>query len=51
MWYDFRKVQSAFFAKEIDSMYDNRLIDGMIRDYLTELPAILVEGAKTVGKT
>jgi hypothetical protein len=33
------------------AMNDNRLIDGVIRDYLTALLAILVEGAKAVGKT
>ncbi|MDR3365101.1 MAG: DUF4143 domain-containing protein [Clostridiales Family XIII bacterium] len=32
-------------------MYDGRLIDRLIRDCLAELPAILVEGAKAVGKT
>jgi predicted AAA+ superfamily ATPase len=32
-------------------MYTKRIIDSVLKEYLTELPAILIEGAKAVGKT
>lgn len=32
-------------------MYEKRLIDSILKEYVDELPAILLEGAKTVGKT
>lgn len=32
-------------------MYEKRLIDSILKEYVDELPAILLEGAKAVGKT
>ena len=32
-------------------MYEKRLIDSILKEYVNELPAILLEGAKAVGKT
>ena len=32
-------------------MYETRLIDSILKEYVDELPAILLEGAKAVGKT
>ena len=32
-------------------MYEKRLIDSILKEYVDDLPAILLEGAKAVGKT
>lgn len=32
-------------------MYEKRLLDKLLKEYITELPAVLLEGAKAVGKT
>lgn len=33
------------------NMYEKRIIDKTLKEYFQELPVILVEGAKAVGKT
>ena len=32
-------------------MYEKRLLDKVLKEYTQDLPAILLEGAKAVGKT
>lgn len=32
-------------------MYKKRLMDSLLQEYLEDFPAVLIEGAKDVGKT